>query len=174
MQNRSLRILVAALALFLLVAGSALANRGGTPNEHASPEATAHQPGADEPGGDADQPEGDEAPDATPSKQLLDKVVDRLADAGIQTDADAVAALAADFGVGGAVRVLMWADATGKDPADIGAMFMAGDGWGEIAHQLNDADDTLDLSPGIGSVMSGGHGQGHAAGPAHENANRPE
>ena len=61
--------------------------------------------------------------------------------------------------VGGAVRVAAFAKASGKSTADILAMFQGGKGWGEIAH-------TLGLHPGIGWIMSGGHGkgQGHAAG----------
>jgi hypothetical protein len=68
-------------------------------------------------------------------------------------------ALAAKVGVGGAVRVLAFAKASGKSTAEILAMFQGGKGWGEIAHALG-------LHPGIGWIMSGGHGkgQGHAAG----------
>jgi len=70
-------------------------------------------------------------------------------------------ALAAKVGVGGAVRVLAFAfaKASGMSTTDLLAMFQGGKGWGEIAH-------TLGLHPGIGWIMSGGHGkgQGHAAG----------
>jgi hypothetical protein len=148
--NRPTRILVPVLALVLLIAGSALANKASKPDQE-PPVVTQDQ---DEEG-------------AAPSPQLLDKIVERLGDAGIDTDSQTVADLAATYGVGGAVRLLMWADATGMDPADLGAMFDSGMGWGEIAQQLNDEDAEGDLSlrPGIGSVM-GGNGQGHAHGQA--------
>ena len=69
-------------------------------------------------------------------------------------------AMAAKVGVGGAVRVFAFANASGKSSTDILAMFQGGKGWGEIAHALG-------LHPGIGSIMSGGHGkgQGHGVGP---------
>ena len=65
--------------------------------------------------------------------------------------------------VGGAVRLLSWSDASGMAVADLQALRDGGMGWGQIARQLNDADESVHVSPGIGWVMSGGHGQGHAA-----------
>jgi hypothetical protein len=146
--NRSIRslpipIVVLAVALLLLVAGSALANKGFQPQTQ--PDVVAQ-----------DEEEG------TPSQQVLEKVVDRLGalDPPIVTDAATVAELAATYGVGGAVRILSWGAAT---DADVAAMFDSGMGWGEIAKQLNeeDADGDLNLRPGIGWVMGGGQGEGH-------------
>jgi hypothetical protein len=139
-----LPIVVLVVALVVLVAGSAVANNGFRADRGTGSAAR------DEEGG-------------PPSQKQLDKIVQRLGDAGIETDAEAVAGLAENYGVGGAVRLLAWADATGKDPAEIGAMFDSGMGWGEIARQLNDedAEGDLDLHPGIGWVMGGGQGHGH-------------
>lgn len=143
---RSLPIAVVVLAgaLLLLVAGSALANKGFRAQE---------QPGVVA----QDEEEG------TPSQQVLDKIVTRLGNAEIVTTPEAVAELAATYGVGGAVRLLAWADAAEMDPAAIGAMFDSGMGWGEIARQLNEEDEEgdLELRPGIGWVMGGGQGEGH-------------
>jgi len=152
--NRSARALIPVLALLLIVAGSALANKAGTPSPR--PEIAAASPEA---------PETQDEEGAAPSQEVLDKVVERLGAAGVDTDADTVAGLAEKYGLGGAVRLLAWADATGMDPADLGAMFDSGMGWGEIARQLNDEDPEgdLNLRPGIGWVM-GGNGQGHAHG----------
>jgi hypothetical protein len=149
--NRSIRslpipIVVLAVALLLLVAGSALANKGF--QTQAQPDVVAQ-----------DQDEG------TPSQQVLDKVVDRLGAIDppigpIVTDAATVAELAAIYGVGGAVRILAWGALT---DADVAGMRDSGMGWGEIARQLNedDAEGDLDLRPGIGWVMGGGQGEGH-------------
>jgi hypothetical protein len=140
---RSLPITVAvlAVALVLLVAGSALANKGFRAEQQ--PDVVAQ-----------DEEEG------VPSQQVLDKVVERLGNAEIVTTPEAVAELAATYGVGGAVRILAWGAAT---DADVAAMFDSGMGWGEIARQLNEADaeGDLNLHPGIGWVMGGGQGQGH-------------
>jgi len=146
--NRSIRslpipIVVLAVALLLLVAGSALANKGFQPQTQ--PDVVAQ-----------DEEEG------APSQQVLDKVVDRLGalDPPIVTDAATVAALAEKYGVGGAVRILAWGAAT---DADVAGMRDSGMGWGQIAKQLNeeDADGDLNLRPGIGWVMGGGQGEGH-------------
>lgn len=152
--NRSIRslpipIVVLAVALVLLVAGSALANKGFQ---------TSQQP-------DVVAQDEEEGP---PSQQVLEKIVDRLDSAGIDTTAATVAELAATYGVGGAVRLLAWADATGMTAAEIGAMFDSGLGWGAIAKQLNeeDAEGDLNLRPGIGWVMGGGQGQGQGHGKA--------
>lgn len=152
--NRSARIVAAALVLLLLVAGSALANRANKPSPQPELVAASHQA------------EPQDAEGGTPSQQVLDKIVSRLGAVDIETDAETVAALAETYGVGGAVRLLAWADATGMAAADIAAMFDGGMGWGEIAAQLNeeDAEGDLDLHPGIGWVMGGG--QGNAVGQA--------
>ena len=144
--NRSIRslpipIVVLAVALLLLVAGSALANKGfQTQNQ---PDVVAQ-----------DEEEG------TPSQQVLDKIVERLGNAEIDATAEEIAALAEKYGVGGAVRILAWGAAT---DADVAGMRDSGMGWGQIAKQLNeeDAEGDLNLRPGIGWVMGGGQGEGH-------------
>ena len=83
-----------------------------------------------------------------------DRVVDLLDDAGITTDAATLDALADQYGLGGAVRILAFADAAGVDPSEVAAMRDDGMGWGQIARELD-----IDVGPGIGWIMSGGHGQ---------------
>ena len=166
--NRYARILIAVLALLLVVAGSALATKGGKSAEHRSPMAASHQPEAS----DAERTDTDtESAEGAPSDKLLGRLVDRLADAGIDSDAETLAALAADYGVGGAVRLVTWADASGMDVSELAAMFDSGLGWGAIAHQLMEDDPSLDLSPGIGWVIGKGHANGH--GQATAEAHRP-
>ena len=166
--NRYARVLIAVLALLLVVAGSALATKGGKSAEHRSPMAASHQPESS----DAERTDTDtESAEGTPSDKLLGRLVDRLADAGIDTDAETLAVLAADHGVGGAVRLVTWADASGMDVSELAAMFDSGMGWGAIAHQLMEGDSSLDLSPGIGWVVGRGHANGH--GQATAEAHRP-
>ncbi len=83
--------------------------------------------------------------------------------AGIQATSDQLQSLAADYGLGGAVRLLAWADATDMSLADLRAMRDEGAGWGQMALELG-------VSPGIGSIMgngaeaAGGHGRDSAPG----------
>lgn len=105
----------------------------------------------------------DESPAASPdasaegvSAQNVDRIVGLLEDAGIDTDAPAFTTLAADLGVGGAVRALAWADATEGDTTaeEIVAMRADGMGWGVIRKEL-DPDGEFGLHPGIGWIMRG-------------------
>lgn len=159
-------ILVAVLALLLLV-GTALAVGAPAPlgsaalRQQASGTETpdgSESPEASEPPEGSEPPEASEAPesagpeDAGPSPAQVDRVVSRLADAGISTTASEVQALAAKVGVGGAVRVLAFAHASGKTPTQILAMFEGGMGWGQIDRQLH-----LSIGPGIGWIMGHGH-----------------
>lgn len=103
---------------------------------------------------------GDRDGAMAPSAQQLDRLVDRLERAGIDTSAEELAGLANSYGVGGAVRVVIWADAAGASVDEVRAMRDAGAGWGQIAHDLG-------LEPGLGWVMgghSGDHGQEDAPG----------
>jgi hypothetical protein len=64
--------------------------------------------------------------------------------------------------VGGAVRVLAWADAEGIDVSVItakrdGTETEPGMGWGRIARDLG-------VHPGLGSIMGGGQGREDAPG----------
>ncbi len=135
--NRSARILLAALALLLVAVASALAAPSERGRERMAPVAASHQP----------EPEDEGAPTA----EELERLVGRLAEAGISTDSDTIAALAADHGVGGAIRLLAWADASGMTTDELAAMFADGMGWGQIAKEH-------DLHPGIGRIMGNGGG----------------
>ncbi len=162
----------AAAATLPATSGPTLAEPSETesPKAKESPEAD-ESPDADtakDKAKDADEADDpDKAPDAdgTPSAANLARIVARLAAAGITTTTGDLAALAAKVGVGGAVRVLRFAQASGKTPAEIGtfqanilAMREDGKGWGVIARELG-----LDIGPGNGSVMGQGHGQDTAA-----------
>jgi hypothetical protein len=164
--TRTARIFIAALALLLLVVGSALAGSSPKAGDHRSPVAASHQPQSsdDEEATETEPNEADEADGAVPSDALLARLVERLGASGIDTDADTIAALAAEYGVGGAVRVLAWADATGKAPSEITDLFDSGLGWGAIARQLNEENGDWDLTPGIGTIVGQGHGNGHGQG----------
>lgn len=134
--QRTLIVLVAAAALLAIVAvGSALAFNGEGGNE------------AGENG------QGDNA----------ERVVERLGNAGITTDTTELDALADANGLGGAVRILAWADAAGIDPSEIVAMRDEGMGWGQIRRALEADHPDASFHPGIGWIM-GGHGQGHGNG----------
>ena len=98
-------------------------------------------------------PEADNDADASPSPANLARIVERLAAAGITTTPDELAALSEKVGLGGAIRVLRFAQASGRSPAEIVAMREAGKGWGVIARELK-----LTVNPGNGSVMGKGHG----------------
>ena len=101
--------------------------------------------------------EADEA-DGAPSPENLERIVERLAAAGITTTVDELAALADKVGVGGAVRVLRFAQASGKTSVEILALFDSGKGWGVIARELE-----LQIGPGLGPVMGKGNGRDEAS-----------
>ena len=163
--HRSWRIVLAVLALVLLVAGTAFATRSTFSDQHNGPVA-AHSGSPDESEA-AESPEASEPNDANESDgaPLTDahaqQLVDLLKAAGITATAAELTTLAAKYGVGGAVRLEAWSQATGKSVSDLAAMFDGGMGWGAIAHQLEAANSSLHLSPGIGWIMGGGHGHGN-------------
>jgi hypothetical protein len=167
--------LAVALLLVLLATGSVFAAAAtlpaaqapsyAEPAETESPEAKESPDGDEDEDADADEDadespdvEANEAADASPSPENLARIVERLGDAGITTTADDLAALAATVGVGGAIRVLRFAEASGKTPAEILALRDAGKGWGVIARELD-----LAIGPGNGSVMGKGNGHDPAA-----------
>lgn len=169
--NRSARIIVGVLALVLVVAGTALATRMAPANQQPAPLAASHQASPGERGNEpTESPEDkanssdstDQADGAPLTDARAQALVSLLADAGIDgvTSAE-LKALAAKYGVGGAIRLEAWAKATGKSVSDLAALFDGGMGWGAIARQLEAADSSLHLSPGIGWIM--GHGHGHGA-----------
>ena len=110
----------------------------------------------------ADEPaqltqDGDDAP---PSAEKLAQLAERLG-----VDQQVISDLAVEYGLGGAVRILAWADGNADVMADI-RLKRAGDGtegsvmgWGQIAKELG-------VHPGIGSIMGngGGHGRDNAPG----------
>jgi hypothetical protein len=182
--NRCLRVVVAALALLLLVAGTAFATRSPLADQRSSLVAASHRPSSpqadeSEPADPTESPEGASpeaqdpaktepstaAPDASGaplSDAHAQQLVDLLKAQGIDATVSELQSLAAKYGVGGAVRLESWASASGKPVSDIAAMFDGGMGWGQIAQQLEQADSSLHLSPGIGWIM--GHGHGNAKG----------
>jgi hypothetical protein len=125
-------------ALLLVVAGSALASPGPRTSP---PELLA----------------ASHAPEAPPTGEELGHAAERLQAHGIVIARDRLAALAADYGLGGAVRLAAWADATGRSIADLRAMRDGGAGWGQMAHELG-------VHPGLGSIMGGGQGREDAPG----------
>jgi hypothetical protein len=120
--------------------------------------------------GRGDRGSGDQEGGGAPAAAQLDRLVVRLEGAGIDTSAEELADLAGSYGVGGAVRIVIWADAAGESVDDVRAMRDAGDGWGEIAHDLG-------LEPGLGWVMggqSGDHGRDMAPGQEKPHDNEDE
>jgi hypothetical protein len=91
-----------------------------------------------------------------PSAERVADIVGRLQAAGIPATAAQVQGLAGQVGLGGAVRTLAFAHASGKTPAQIVAMFQSGIGWGRLARELH-----LSIGPGIGWIMGHGHANGH-------------
>lgn len=157
----------------LLVAGTVFAASAASGSSAASSHAGAFPPvqAVDKSAKPSESPEANETPEPTEAAEPADTpgaplsavdaglFVARLKAAGITVSASDFAAMAAKVGAGGAVRVFAFAKQSSKSAADILAMFQGGQGWGQIAH-------TLGLNPGIGGIMSGGHGKGHANGSA--------
>ncbi len=82
---------------------------------------------------------------------------DRLSDHGISIGLDRLTALAAEYGLSGAVRLAAWSHATGRSINELRDMRDGGAGWGQMAHRLG-------LHPGLGSSMRGGTGLDSAPG----------
>jgi hypothetical protein len=157
----------------LLVAGTVFAASAASGSSAASSHARALPPveAVDKSAKPSESPEATETPEPTEAAEPADTpgaplsavdaglFVARLNAAGITVTANDFTAMAAEVGVGGAVRAFSFAKQSGRFAAAIVAMFQGGQGWGQIAH-------TLGLNPGIGGIMSGGHGKGHAKGSA--------
>ena len=112
----------------------------------------------------ADAPTPMQADDPEPLDQAgVDHAVERLGASGIEADAARVTELATEHGVGGAVRILAWADELeGTVSADdIVAMRADGLGWGQIARELG-------VHPGLGSIMGNGGGHGRDSAPGQQ------
>ena len=105
--------------------------------------------------------DGDEAEGPATADELA-HATERLEASGISVEDAVLSDLAGRYGVGGAVRVLAWSDATDMSVEEITAMRDGTDtepgmGWGRIAREL-------DVKPGIGSIMGDGHGRDDAPG----------
>lgn len=145
--HRSTRIGIFVLLLVGVVAGTALAARGPRTNQTPSLAAGSHEPEASEA---AEAPEASESADAPLTADELAQAVDRLKAHDVTLDAAQLKALAAKYGLGGAIRLEAWSKSSGKTVADLSAMRDAGKGWGQIGHELG-------VSPGIGWIMGDGH-----------------
>lgn len=151
MERRNRIALLAGLALVLAATGTVLATR--------APDA-GHAP--------SHLTDEDESP---PTAEELAHAADRLEAAGLGVDDALLTELASSYGVGGAVRLVAWADATGEEIATLRAMRDgdgsegSGMGWGQMAREL-------DVHPGIGAIMGngGGHGRDDAPGQAKKGA----
>lgn len=132
---RTTRLAILGGTLLILVAGTALATQ--------SPRSLSNQPAADDPEG-------------PPSAEALAHARDRLRASNI--DVQQLSALAEKYGLGGAIRLLAWADAKGISLAEVRDKRDSGMGWGQIAKEPG-------LSPGIGSVMGQGGGHGPESAP---------
>ncbi len=157
----------------LLVVGTVVAASAASGTSTASSHAGASPPveAVDKSAKPRESPEATETPEPTEAAEPADApggpisavdagvFVARLKAAGITVSASDFAAMAAKVGVGGAIRAFAFAKQSGRSAADIVAMAQGGQGWGQIAH-------TLGLNPGIGWIMSGGHGKNHTNGSA--------
>jgi hypothetical protein len=133
---------------------TATATQGhGNPNKPAKGAKASEQP---EPSEEAEQSESPEASGGAPSAAEIARIVANLKAAGISVTADQLTSMAAKVGLGGAVRVFVFAHASGKTPDQILAMFQGGQGWGQIVKELG-----LKINPGLGGIM----GKGHAKNP---------
>lgn len=140
--HRPIRLLLLVGVLLALGAGAALGIARPSPDR-------------------APVPLADEPADGTVDQAL----VDRLAEAGLDADLATLDALAAEHGVGGAVRLLGWAQESGMSVDEIAAKRADGMGWGQIAREL-------DLQPGIGRWMRGDHEAGAEAADAGQGRGR--
>jgi hypothetical protein len=140
--SRTTRYALAFGALSLVVAGSVLASPAprDTPSELLA---------------------ASQQPEAPPTGEDLAHARDRLAANGISVTRETLETLAADYGLGGAVRLVAWADQTGRSVGDLRAMRDAGAGWGQLAHDLG-------VHPGLGTIMGNGGGGGRADAPGQE------
>ena len=137
--NRSTRTAIIGGTLLVLIAGTALATQSPRGTRQGLVSAS-HQP------------------EAPPSAEDLAHALDRLSASKIDATSDQIEALSADYGLGGAIRLLAWADAKGMSVNDLRALRDGGVGWGQIARDLG-------VSPGIGSIMGNGGGHGRDTAP---------
>ena len=155
-RNRTLAPAIAGL-LLLVAAGAVLATRQSPAPERPAHVAASHAVGAD---------------DVAPTAEDVAHAADRLAASGIPADPAVLADLASRHGVGGAVRLVAWADATGLTVEELAAMREgdgtagSGMGWGRMAKDLG-------VHPGLGSIMGNGGGQGREDAPGQQKRDTP-
>jgi hypothetical protein len=124
--------LLGAIALLVALAGATVANRA---------------PAADGPAPQlADEHE-------TPDPAAIERAAERL-----DVSVELLTELAAEHGVGGAVRIVAWAETGVATVDEIRTLRAEGQGWGEIAKDLG-------VHPGIGSIMGNGGGHGRDTAP---------
>lgn len=104
----------------------------------------------------------DEDPEGPPSADRVLRMLEDLqaADVNVAVTQEVAADYAARYGIGGAMRLLAWADESGRGADDIAALFDSGMGWGEVRRALQEANPELDLHPGIGWIMREARGNG--------------
>ena len=148
--------LLAALAILVAAAGTALANR--TPGQGEEPSGFQAE--------ESEAPEAAEALDAEALKHAIERLDNREIAVG---DEAAFRDLAERYGLGGAVRLHAWADLTEMSVDEL-AKRRDGDGtnpvgWGRLAKDL-EAELDIDLKPGLGWIMGNGRGGGDPPGHA--------
>jgi hypothetical protein len=143
--TRSTRLAILGGTLLILVAGTALGTQALRPAKQGPLAAS------------------QEEPDAPPTADELAHAVDRLAASGIDATAEQLSALAANYGLGGAIRLMAWADATGMSVDQLKVLRDGGAGWGQMAKDLPG-----DVSPGIGSIMGNSRGGGSEGAPGQQ------
>lgn len=113
----------------------------------------------------ASQEAADEGP---PDAGGIAHALDRLSANGITADEAQLTDLATRYGLGGAVRLVAWADETGMTVDELAAMRdgdgtpEGGMGWGRMAHELG-------VHPGLGAIMGNGSGGGRDSAPGQQN-----
>jgi len=142
--------LVVAAAVILAVTGTVLATR--------APEVD-----------DAPAQQTQDGEDAPPTAEDIAHAVERLGASDLDVEPSLLTELTAEYGLGGAVRIVAWSAENDLDAtmAEIREM-RDGDGtegsrmgWGSIAKKLG-------VHPGIGSIMGNGGGHGHVSAPGQE------
>lgn len=111
-----------------------------------------------EPSGEPSASAAREADEDPPTADDIARAAERLAANGFEVSDTILTELAAEYGVGGAVRIVAWSQADPDRMADLRALRDgdgsegSGMGWGQIAKELG-------VHPGLGSIM--GQGDDH-------------
>ena len=148
MPRRTRLALLVAATLIVAVSGTVLATRApaGPSNDRTTADDT----------------------ESSPEASAIAHAADRLTANGIELEDGLLDELAAEYGVGGAVRIAAWAAADDGDDITIESIRAmrdgdgnagSGMGWGQIARELG-------VRPGIGTIMGNGGGNGNGNGGA--------